>query len=153
MATERRMVQVICDQQSHPKRVAKINRFQFVPRASTCADNIPDRLSGRTCLEVGIAFPCAVCSGNQWRMVPGGLHDGETVLLGDEVVDRRQVYGTATAAPDMELMDSIRRRYPLKCPLCGLRADLRFERLEALLLPAATHGAEQVRLATLAAIL
>ncbi len=129
---EKQRIRVFCDEASHAKKVATIHVFELhyahgdYDRDGYWCDDLPGR----------------------WRLVATGEIER---LIGDKPVDSREVFGSALAPGRPEIVGQTRDRWPLECPLCGLRKAVRRETIEPVLIGAVEMGESEIRLAFLAA--
>lgn len=95
-----------------------------------------------------------VATVDRWKLRDHGSQqvlvqsDDSEHLVNDQIRSRRERYGTSRISPN--LAEAYRERWPIECPLCGLRVELRHEKALKLALALAASGASQVRLSALA---
>ena len=130
-------VEVICDADSHPRKVAKIARFRF--QRSEHRPGCLGELEGW----------CSGCTTDGWYLV-GGFGQ---LLLNDKPAPAHEIYGSQKRRPRFDLFDLVRHRSEMECRLCGLRVEARFEAIETALMPFVLAAKPSARLAAVAASL
>lgn len=126
-----RTVRIVCDAQSHAPRVRHVRRFSVV--------TFTDFEDGETHVT-----PLANKRGDD--------AEANVALDGDERIPDSERFGTSTIAPSERSWDA-RRRYALKCDLCGLNVTLRHETAEQRMTALVAANVSRVTLSALAATL
>jgi len=115
-------ITVTCDAQSHATKVVTVSHLPVGYGAEARGRNFPEHV------------------------------DRRQLLIDDEVVDRRALFGTATQGPT-DRRRNYRERRVMECPLCGLRVDLRDEKLREIARRLEAADVSSVTLSALTAIL
>lgn len=151
MKPDRFRVHVICDEPSHPTKRARVERFQLVIDHHKHPDRERERLGLARRDEYCLDPECEGCGSGGWRLVGGG-HTSEHIDRDtDFPIPRKVMFGTRKTPSHGQLFDVTRERWPLECPLCGLRVELKRAAAERLAVGLANEGVSEVRLSDLAA--
>jgi len=125
--TESVRIRVICDAESHAPKVATVDRWKLRDHGSQQQVLAQSRDSEHLI--------------NEQRRPRSERYDAPIGPIGPD--------GIPMMPPNM----TYRERWPMTCPLCGLRVELRQETALKLALALAASGVSQVRLSALAASL